>query len=78
MANRGGGVIEIARPRGFSATGRARFKSLGEAAIRQGTDPDLIAHLEEFLDRADELSLQRIRPYALADRWGGLESTHRP
>jgi hypothetical protein len=37
--------------------------------IRQGTDAALLARLEDFLDRADELSIQRIRPYALADRW---------
>ncbi len=32
--------------------------------------PHSIARLEEFLDQADELSLQRIRPYSLADAWG--------
>jgi len=69
MMDRGGEIIENARPRGFSSGGRARFKSLSEAVIRQGTDPSLITHLEDFFDRADELSLQRIRPYALADGW---------
>jgi len=56
--------------RGLSAGGRNRFKSESEAVIVQGTDPKLLARLEEFLDRADDLSLQRIRPYALADAWG--------
>src|SRR6266545_6474785 len=28
-----------------------------------------MARLDDFLERADELSVQRIRPYALADRW---------
>src|SRR4029453_6089682 len=46
------------------------FRSLSEMVIRQGTDPSLIARLEDYLDRADELSIQRIRPYALADHWG--------
>jgi adenylate cyclase len=69
LANKRGAVIEIARPRGLSAGGRARFKSLSETVIRQGTDASLIARLEDFLDRADDLSVQRIRPYALADRW---------
>jgi len=63
-------VTEIGRPRGLSSSGRARFKSLSEPVIRQGTDASLVARLEDFLDRADELSVQRIRPYALADRWG--------
>jgi adenylate cyclase len=62
-------VLSIIRPRGLSAAERARFKSLSETIIRQGTDASLVARLEDFLERADELSIQRIRPYALADRW---------
>jgi len=69
LADKRGSVIEIARPRGLSSAGRARFQSPREAVISQGTDASLVAHLEDFLDRADGLSLQRIRPYALADRW---------
>jgi class 3 adenylate cyclase len=53
----------------LSAAGRARFKSLSETVIRQGTNASLMNRLEDFLDRADGLSVQRIRPYALADRW---------
>ncbi len=62
-------ITEIMRPRGLSSSGRARFKSLSDAVIRQGTDASLMVRLEDFLERADELSVQRIRPYALADRW---------
>ena len=62
-------VLDISRPRGLSSGGRARFKSQSEAVIRQGTHPALMSHLEDFFNHADELSLQRIRPYALADRW---------
>jgi class 3 adenylate cyclase len=69
LVNKRGSVIEVARSRGLSSGGRARFKSLSETVIRQGTDPALVEHLEDFLSRADELSVQRIRPYALADRW---------
>src|SRR6266508_1413601 len=69
LANKRGSVITLARPRGLSAKGRARFKSLSETVIQQGTDPSLMAHLEDFLESSDELSVQRIRPYALADRW---------
>jgi class 3 adenylate cyclase len=61
--------IRIGRSHGLSPAGRARFKSLSEAVIRQGTNADLMARLEDFLEKADELSIQRIRPYALADRW---------
>jgi len=69
FANKRGSVIEFARPRGLSSAGRARFRALSQEVIRQGTDPALMERLEDFLDRADELSVQRIRPYALANRW---------
>ncbi len=69
IAGQGGMLLDATRPRGLSSSGRARFRSQSEAVISQGTDPSLIAHLEEFFNQADELSLQRIRPYALADHW---------
>ena len=69
LVSQGGAVTGMANSRGLSPGGRARFKPLSEALIRQGTDSSLVARLEEFLDRADDLSLQRIRPYALADHW---------
>ncbi|MBI4762202.1 MAG: DUF5939 domain-containing protein [Chloroflexota bacterium] len=70
IASERGGVTEIGHRRGLSPGGRTRFRSQSEALIRQGVDASLLARLEEFLERADDLSLQRIRPYALADRWG--------
>ncbi|HJS19027.1 MAG TPA: DUF5939 domain-containing protein [Anaerolineales bacterium] len=69
IADRGEAVILTRRPRGLSAAGRARFRSLSEQVIQQGTDPVLITRLEEYFENADELALQRIRPYALADHW---------
>ncbi|HKG53492.1 MAG TPA: DUF5939 domain-containing protein [Anaerolineales bacterium] len=69
LANKRGSVITLARPRGLSAKGHERFRSLSETVIQQGTDPSLMTRLEDFLDRSDELSIQRIRPYALADHW---------
>lgn len=53
----------------LSHTGRARFRSLAKEIILQGTDASLLDRLEDFLENADELSVQRIRPFALADRW---------
>ena len=69
LANKRGSVITLARPRGLSAKGRARFRALSETVIQQGTDSSLMTRLEDFLERSDELSIQRIRPYALADHW---------
>ncbi|HUI88007.1 MAG TPA: DUF5939 domain-containing protein [Anaerolineales bacterium] len=70
IASKGGSIAELPGRGGLSASGRARFRSLSSALIKEGVDPTLIQHLEDFLDRADDLSLQHIRPYALADRWG--------
>ena len=69
IAKKGGMMLDATRPRGLSSNGRARFKSQSEAVISQGTDPTLVARLEDFFNQADELSIHRIRPYALADRW---------
>ncbi len=63
-------ATEVSRRRELGSRVRTRFRSLSEAVVRQGSDPALVARLEDFLDHADELSVQRIRPYALADRWG--------
>jgi class 3 adenylate cyclase len=68
IADKGGSVINVVRQRGLSSGGRNRFRSISEA-LRSDVDPALIDHFEEFLNEADDLSLQRIRPYALADRW---------
>ncbi len=54
---------------GLRPAGQARFKTLSESVISQGSDPKLVQRLEEFLDKADDLSLQHIRAYGLADRW---------
>ncbi|HSL29393.1 MAG TPA: DUF5939 domain-containing protein [Anaerolineales bacterium] len=62
-------VTELSSRQGRSPGGRARFQSLSQALTQQGVDPSLLRRLEDFLDRADELSVQRIRAYALADRW---------
>jgi len=69
IAKKGNILIEAARPHGLSSSGRSRFKSQSEAVTKQGTNPQLMNLLEEYLDHADDLSLQRIRPYALADSW---------
>ena len=58
LSNKRGSVVEISRPRGLSSQGRARFRALSAPLVKQGTDPSLLARLEEFLDRSDELLLE--------------------
>ncbi len=60
---------EAPHQRALSSGGRSRLKVQSEAVMKQGTNPELLKRLEDFLDHADELSIQRIRPYALADAW---------
>jgi class 3 adenylate cyclase len=64
-----GSLLEPKHQRGLTSRGRARFRSQSEAVIAQGTDRSLVERFEQFLDQADELSIQRIRPYSLADSW---------
>lgn len=48
----------------------ARLPALAETLRRAGAPPDLLARLLETVERADDLTLTRLRPYALADLWG--------
>jgi class 3 adenylate cyclase len=69
MVSLGESVTEKPHQHRLGSGGRARFKSQSEALIRQGTHRELVNHLEDYLDHADDLAIQRIRPYALADHW---------
>jgi class 3 adenylate cyclase len=46
-----------------------RFHSIAEKLIADGADPLVVAKLTEFVQKADEFTAARIRPYALADDW---------
>jgi class 3 adenylate cyclase len=54
----------------FAPGGRKRLLVAQQALLDQGADPDLVARLVAYLEQADDLTLARIRPYALADYWG--------
>lgn len=49
--------------------GNSRSKLLKEQLLTQGADIKSMEHLYEYVHRADDLSIQRMRPYALADSW---------
>jgi len=66
----GGDVSESPRGGRLSRGGRSRLKSAKEALKARGVEPALYERLVDFLDRADELSVQRMRPFVLADHWG--------
>ena len=69
IASRGGSVVEISERKQLSATGRARLGSGTKRLVSEGGDDRVAERLADFLDRADDLSVQRMRPYALADGW---------
>ncbi len=50
--------------------GAQRLKEAARQFVQAGVDPSLVNRLTHLLQHADELSLLRIRPFALADRWG--------
>ncbi|HEV3471485.1 MAG TPA: DUF5939 domain-containing protein [Pyrinomonadaceae bacterium] len=56
-----------ARP---AAAERRLLASLEDRLREEGADPRLAARLVETVERGDELTLARLRPYALADAWG--------
>ncbi len=49
--------------------GAARLANLYQALTAQGARPDLAGRLIQTIEQGDDLSLTRLRPYALADAW---------
>ena len=70
IASGGGSVLKIAKGRNLSLAGHNKFKVLSERLYGQGIDAVILDNLYDFLHRADNFSIQRMRPYALADGWG--------
>ncbi len=54
----------------FAPGGRERLKRLCDQMVAQGAKPEIVSRLRELLEREDDLTLARIRPYALADQCG--------
>jgi Family of unknown function (DUF5939) len=53
----------------FAPGGRARLLDLSEKLVAQGINQQLVALLVDHIENADDISLARIRPYELAQRW---------
>ncbi len=54
----------------FAQGGQARLKALSERLITQGAKPEIVNRLAEAIERADDITLSRMRSHALADYWG--------
>jgi class 3 adenylate cyclase len=53
----------------LSSSVRGRLDALKEKLLIDGVAPQVVEKLFDFIERADDFSLSRIRPYELADRW---------
>ncbi|OLE53517.1 MAG: hypothetical protein AUG51_12565 [Acidobacteria bacterium 13_1_20CM_3_53_8] len=53
----------------FASGGRERLHSLARKLISEGKPQKIVEALTEMIERADDLSLARLRPYVLADYW---------
>jgi len=54
----------------FAPAGRRRLESAREALLGEGADRELATRLTDVVEARDDLTLQRLRPYELADAWG--------
>ncbi len=54
----------------FTPGGRQRLVQFCETLVAQGADHDLVTRLATLIERGDDNTLARLRPYALADYWG--------
>jgi adenylate cyclase len=62
-------TVTLGRPR-LAAAGGERLRAAKEELRKRSLEPKLVERLGETIERGDELTLARIRPYALADVWG--------
>src|SRR5687767_7916768 len=65
VASQGGSILNISRDRKLSSAAHSKFKILSERLKAQGVGENILERLYEFIHRADDLSIQRMRPYAL-------------
>ncbi len=68
-------IAPVAEPRTavkpqYAPGGKPRLAQLHSALLARGVKTDLVAKLVATIQQADDLTLSRLRPYALADAWG--------
>ena len=70
LARAGAVESDLAANTRFSPGGAARLAAIKHALVHDAAQPaGIVDRLADFVAGADELSAQRIRAYALADRW---------
>ncbi len=53
----------------FAPSGRERLAAIRQNLVEQGLESALVDRLVTTIEEADNMNLDRIRPYALADHW---------
>lgn len=69
IASSGDPLLMDAAKNKLTLAGMKRFGDLSLDLYQREGDPATLDRLLEYLQRADNLSVQRMRPYALADAW---------
>jgi class 3 adenylate cyclase len=62
-------TLAITTGQNLSSNGSARYRLLSDRLRQQNVDAQTLDRLYEYFQHADDLSIQRMRPYALADGW---------
>lgn len=65
------GLLPLSQSRrvALAPGGRERLEGLKQQLLEQGAQQNLLDHLVELVQTSDDLTLTRMRPYALADYW---------
>ncbi|MCA0454618.1 MAG: DUF5939 domain-containing protein [Chloroflexi bacterium] len=63
-------LITLAPTAEFMPGGHARLNTLCDRLLNDGANADIINRLHDFIQTGDDISLSKMRPYALADEWG--------
>ncbi len=69
IVQRGGSYYDIEGRARFASGGRERLWAAKKAIVQQEDDGPIFDHIIRLLEHADDLVLQRLRPYQLADSW---------
>ena len=69
IIQRGGSYYDIEGHARFAPGGRERLWAAKGAILQKEGDGRIFDHLAYILEHADDLALQRLRPYQLADFW---------
>jgi class 3 adenylate cyclase len=70
MSAQGQSVFDLPGEPEFPPGGRQRLAALRQALLDRKQPPLLVERLAKLIEGGDDLTLDRLRPYALADCWG--------